>query len=65
MDARFWTGARVSDQPSTLLHEAGHIVGALLAGHHIEVVRLGGSERNTSYVGTTVLDWDASPDVDY
>lgn len=65
VDARSCTGARVSDQQSTLLHEAGHIVGALLAGHHIEVVRLGGSERNTNYVGTTVLDWAASPDVDY
>jgi hypothetical protein len=50
---------------STLFHEAGHVIGALLAGHRIQAVHLGGSERCPTNAGTTVLDWAASPDVDF
>jgi hypothetical protein len=53
----------LTDQ-STLAHEAGHVVGGLLAGHRVKAVRLGGTERTPGVEGLTSFDWSASPDVD-
>jgi hypothetical protein len=53
----------VSDQ-STLAHEAGHVVGALLAGHRIESVRLGATKKAPRVSALTTLDWEESPKVD-
>jgi hypothetical protein len=53
----------VTDQ-STLAHEAGHVVGGLLAGHRIETVRLGPTEREPKTSGLTTFDWSESPEVD-
>ena len=49
---------------ATLAHEAGHVVGGLLAGHRIETVRLGPTETEPRNSGTTTFDWAQSPDVD-
>lgn len=49
---------------STLAHEAGHVVGGLLAGHRIETVWLGPTEREPKNSGTTTFDWAESPNVD-
>jgi hypothetical protein len=48
----------MTDQ-STLAHEAGHVVGALLAGHHIESVELGGTKNRRAVAGLTSLDLES------
>jgi hypothetical protein len=62
MAVRALSETGLGGRESTLFHEAGHVVGALLAGHRIQAVHLGGSERCPTTAGTTVLDWAASPE---
>jgi hypothetical protein len=54
----------VTVRQATLAHEAGHVVGGLLAGHRIETVRLGPTKREPKNSGTTTFDWAQSPEVD-
>jgi hypothetical protein len=54
----------VTARQATLAHEAGHVVGGLLAGHRIETVRLGPTEGEPKTSGTTTFDWVESPEVD-
>jgi hypothetical protein len=50
------------DRQSTLAHEAAHVVGGLLAGHRIEMVRIGPSRKHPKDAGTT--SFDLSSDID-
>ena len=54
----------MTDQQSTLAHEAGHVVGGLLAGHRIKVVVLHGlTKGQPREIASTSFDFTAS-DVD-
>jgi hypothetical protein len=54
----------VKGRQATLAHEAGHVVGGLLAGHRIETVRLGPTKREPRNSGMTTFDWAVSSEVD-
>ena len=54
----------MTGRQATLAHEAGHVVGGLLAGHRIETVQLGPTEREPKSSGMTTFDWAQSPEVD-
>jgi hypothetical protein len=54
----------VTHRLSTLAHEAGHVVGGLLAGHRIETARIGPTTKRPNDAGSVTFDFSASPDVD-
>jgi hypothetical protein len=53
----------VTHRQSTLAHEAGHVVGGLLAGHRIKWVSIGASKRRPNDAGSTQFDFGDSPDL--
>jgi hypothetical protein len=55
----------VTARLSTLAHEAGHVVGGLLAGHRVKAVTLGQTRQNPDSAATTTFDFSASPEVDF
>jgi hypothetical protein len=55
----------VSARQSTLAHEAGHVVGGLLAGHRIKTVALGKTRENPDSAAITTFDFSGSPEVDF
>jgi hypothetical protein len=54
----------VKQRDSTLVHEAAHAVGGLLAGHRIDRVHIGATKRRPGDAGFTTFDFAGSPDVD-
>jgi hypothetical protein len=54
----------VTHRESTLVHEAAHAVGGLLAGHRVDRVHIGATERRPGDAGFTTFDFAGSPDVD-
>ena len=53
----------MTDQ-ALLAHEAGHVVGALLAGHRIKTVQIGATKEVPRVSALTTIDWEASSDID-
>ena len=43
---------------AVLAHEAGHVIGTLMAGHKIESVRLGPTRRDAKVAALTSVDFD-------
>jgi hypothetical protein len=54
----------VTHRESTLVHEAAHAVGGLLAGHRVDRVHIGATKRRPGDAGFTTFDFAGSPDVD-